>query len=142
MQHRPHPPQAPPWPPNVVLDLAALATAPACARAWAKVILREWRLGDLSDDAELVVSELATNAVQASRRAGVPFFRLILTHGQGELSILVRDLCPGIPRSRNAGDQDEGGRGLSLVQALSGRSGWYPADDGAPGKVVWAALPC
>jgi anti-sigma regulatory factor (Ser/Thr protein kinase) len=139
MQHRLRPSQPPP---SAVLDLAALATAPGCARAWARVILREWRLAGLSNDAELVVSELATNAVSASRRTGVPFFRLILTHGRGELSILVRDLCPGIPRSGNAGDQDEGGRALCLVQAVSGRSGWYPADDGAPGKVVWAALPC
>ena len=87
------------------------------------------------------MSELATNAVRASRPAGAPFFRLILTYAQGELAILVRDLCPGIPRTRDAGDRDEGGRGLSLVQAVSGRSGWYPAGDGAPGKVVYAVLP-
>ncbi len=76
----------------------------------------------------------------ASRREGRPFIRLILTHGQGELAILVRDHCPGTLQPQDAGEEDESGLGLFLVQALSGRSGWYPADDGTPGKIVWAAL--
>ncbi len=130
--HRPHPP------PRVVLDLGAVPTAPGCARAWTRQILWEWRLADLSDTAEVIVSELTTNAVLASRREGRPFIRLILTLDQGEVAILVRDYCPGTPQPGNAGADDENGRGLFLVQALSGRSGWYPAGDGAPGKVVWA----
>jgi anti-sigma regulatory factor (Ser/Thr protein kinase) len=141
VQHRPHPPQPPPGqPPRVALDLGALPTAPGCARVWTRVILREWQLGSLSDASELVVSELTSNAMLASRRAGMPFFRLILTLDQGELAILVRDFCPGIPQPGNAGEDDESGRGLFLVQAMSGRSGSYPPDDGTPGKVIWAAL--
>jgi len=126
----------------VVLDLGALPTALGCARAWTRQILWEWRLVRLSDTAELIVSELTTNAVLASRGAGRPFIRLTLTLDRGELAILIRDFCPGAPQARSAGADDETGRGLFLVQAISGRSGWYPADDGAPGKVVWAtALP-
>jgi anti-sigma regulatory factor (Ser/Thr protein kinase) len=122
----------------VVLDLGAVPTAPGCARAWTRQILWEWRLADLSDTAEVIISELTTNAVLASRREDRPFIRLILTLDQGEVAILVRDYCPGTPQPGNAGADDENGRGLFLVQALSGRSGWYPAGDGAPGKVVWA----
>jgi anti-sigma regulatory factor (Ser/Thr protein kinase) len=141
VQHRPRPPQPPPArPPRATLDLGAVPTAPGCARAWTRVILREWQLAGLSDAGELIVSELATNALLASRRAGAAFFRLILTRDRGELAILVRDFCPGVPRSGDAGEQDENGRGLLLVEAMSGRTGWYPADDGSPGKFVWAAL--
>jgi len=141
VQHSPRPPQPPPVRPlRAVLDLGAVPTAPGCARAWTRVILHEWRLAGLSDAAELIVSELATNALLASRREGAASFRLVLTRGQGELAILVRDFCHGVPRAGDAGEEDENGRGLLLVQALSGRSGWYPADDGSPGKAVWAVL--
>jgi anti-sigma regulatory factor (Ser/Thr protein kinase) len=137
--HRPSAPYPPPGrSPCAVLDLGALPTAPGCARAWTRQILWEWRLASLSDTVEVIVSELATNAVLASRRAGRPFIRLTLTLDRGEFAILIRDFCPGAPRPGKAGTDDENGRGLFLVQAISSRSGWYPADDGAPGKVVWA----
>ena len=138
MHHRPCAPHPPPGRSRVVLDLGALPTAPGCARAWTRQILWEWRLASLSDTAELIVSELTTNAVLASRRARRPFIRLTLTLDRGEVAILIRDFCPGAPQPRNAGTDDENGRGLFLVQAISRRSGWYPADDGAHGKVVWA----
>jgi anti-sigma regulatory factor (Ser/Thr protein kinase) len=141
VQHRPRPQQPPPdRPPRAALDLGAVPTAPGCARAWTRVILREWQLAGLSDAGELIVSELATNALLASRREGTAFFRLALTRGRGELAILVRDFCPGVPGPRDAGEEDENGRGLVLVQAMSARSGWYPPDDGFPGKTVWAVL--
>jgi hypothetical protein len=41
----------------VALDLGALPTAPGCARAWTREILREWQLARLSDTAELIVSD-------------------------------------------------------------------------------------
>lgn len=138
--HRPHPSEPLRRPPRAALDLGALPTAPGCARAWTRQVLWEWRLAGLSEAAEFVVSELVTNAVLTSRRAGRPFIRLTLTHSPGELAVLVRDYCPGIPQARNAGEDDESGRGLFLVQVMSSRSGWYPADDGTPGKVVWAVL--
>jgi len=140
VQHRPRPPQPPPVRPlRAVLDLGAVPTAPGCARAWTRVILHEWQLAGLSD-AELIISELATNALLASRREGAASFRLILTLDRDELAILVRDFCRSVPRTQDAGEDDETGRGLLLVQAMSGRSGWYPADDGTPGKAVWAVL--
>lgn len=124
----------------MVLNLGAVPTAPACARVWTRQILWEWWLAGLSDRAELIVSELTTNAVLASRREGRPFIRLTLTLDQGELAILVRDFCSGTPQPGNAEADDENGRGLFLVQAMSGRSGWYPADESTPGKVVWAVV--
>jgi anti-sigma regulatory factor (Ser/Thr protein kinase) len=131
-----HPPPGRPL--KAVLGLGAVPTAPGCARAWTRQILWEWRLAGLSDTVEVIVSELTTNAVLASRREGRPCIRLILTLDGGELGILVRDYCSGSPQPRDAGADDEDGRGLLLVQAISSRSGWYPAGDGTPGKVVWA----
>ena len=137
--HSPRPSSGRPW--RAVLDLDALPTAPGCARAWTRQTLSEWRLAGLSDTAEVIVSELATNAMLASRRIGHQFIRLTLALDQGELTIMVRDDCPGCPQSKDVGDDEENGRGLFLVEAMSSRSGWHHAGDGTPGKVVWAALP-
>lgn len=128
-------------PPQAVLDVGALPTAPGSARAWTRRVLREWRRPALTDTAELVVSELTTNAMLASRGPGRPFIRLALALDHGELAISVRDYCPGVPEPANAAADDETGRGLLLVEAVSSRSGWYTFGDGTPGKVVWAVLP-
>ena len=139
VDHRPCPTHPPPDQPlKAVLDLGAVPTAPGCARAWTRQILWEWRLAALSDTTEVIVSELTTNAVLASRREGRPCIRLILTLDEGELAVLVRDYCSGSPQPREAGTYDEDGRGLLLVQVMSSRTGWYPAGDSTPGKVVWA----
>lgn len=140
-QHCPHPMRLPQdCPPRVVLELGALPTAPSRARAWARRVLREWQLSVLSDMAELIVSELTTNAMLASRRLGLPFIRLTFTLDERELAIAVHDYCASAPEPANPGVDDENGRGLLLVEAVSSRSGWYPFEDGTPGKVVWAVL--
>lgn len=125
---------------RAVLDLGTLPTMPGRARAWTRQVLSEWQLAGLLDTAEVVVSELVTNAMLASRRLGISSMRLIFTLDQGKLTILVRDYCPGSPRPRNVGEDEENGRGLLLVEAMSSRFGWHPPGDGAPGKVVWAVL--
>jgi anti-sigma regulatory factor (Ser/Thr protein kinase) len=127
-------------PPRAVLDLGALSTAPSRARAWTRQVLREWQSSVLSDTAELIVSELTTNAMLASRCLARPFIRLTLTLDCRELAIAVHDYCLSAPQPGNAGDDDENGRGLLLVEAVSSRLGWYPFEDGTPGKVVWAVL--
>lgn len=129
------------WPLRAVLDLGALVTAPGCARAWTREILWEWRLTSLADTAELIVSELTTNSVLASRSPDQPPIRLILVSDHQQLVVLVRDFDPGVPVPRSASAEDESGRGLLLVQSLSGQFGWYRPEDGTPGKVVWAVLP-
>jgi anti-sigma regulatory factor (Ser/Thr protein kinase) len=96
-------------------------------RLGARQILWEWQLAGLSEAAEVIVSELVTNAMLTSRRQGRLFIRLILTHSQGELAILVRDYCTGIPQAGTAGADDENGRRLLLVQAMSSRVRLVPA---------------
>jgi anti-sigma regulatory factor (Ser/Thr protein kinase) len=128
--------------PRAFLDLGAILTSPACARAWTRQILREWRLTDLSDAAELIVSELVTNAVTAACGLDRPAIQLVLTFDVGELAIRVRDGNPGNPQTRHPGADDVCGRGLLLVETLSDRTGWYPREGGGPGKTVWAVLSC
>jgi anti-sigma regulatory factor (Ser/Thr protein kinase) len=128
------------WPLHATLDLGALLTAPGCGRAWTTALLREWQLTHLADTAQLVVSELLTNAVRASRRLDRPAIRLSLASDGSRLLILLRDYAPGTPDPRHTEGYDESGRGLMLVQSISDRFGWYRPADGIPGKVVWAAL--
>jgi hypothetical protein len=47
------------------LDLGPLPSAVPCARLHAKHVFREWGLAHVAEDAELIVSELMTNALNA-----------------------------------------------------------------------------
>jgi serine/threonine-protein kinase RsbW len=142
MQPRPGQPQPgqATWPLQAMLDLGALPTAPGCGRAWTRQILWEWQLTHLADSAELITSELLTNASLASRRLDRPAIQLTLVCDRARLGILVHDFDPRAPAPRHVSDDDESGRGLMLVEAISDQSGWYRPDDGTPGKVVWAVL--
>ena len=138
------------WPLSSALPpMGALASVPAIARAHLDVTLANWQLADLAEAGELVVSELATNAVQASTgpTGGVvyvngmmPVVQVRLLSDRVLLLIEVWDQAGGFPAPRRAASGDESGRGLHLVDALTGgRWGWQPTQ-GRPGKVVWAAL--
>ena len=58
------------WPYRTSLELGALPSAVPCARLHTRQVLWEWRLTGLAHSAELLVSELVTNAITASRSAG------------------------------------------------------------------------
>ena len=132
------------WPLHAALPLGALPTAPGCGRAWTRQILREWGLDRLADDTELLVSELTTNAIQASAPADGAAIGLWLASDCERAVILVWDSSPQPPVPANPGQDAEYGRGLQLVQALSLQWGWYVPIGTAPGsnagKVVWAIV--
>jgi anti-sigma regulatory factor (Ser/Thr protein kinase) len=121
------------------LDFAPLPTAVPCARLHAVHVLHEWGLRDLAGDAEMIVSELITNAIEASallpERPPVSL-RLLLT-GKS-LVIEVWDHSPLGLEPREADADDECGRGLTVVAALSERWGWERT--GSHRKVVWAEM--
>ena len=118
------------------------------ARRSARHTLAAWRLDQIADDTELVVSELLTNAVQATLAASTaaprqwptpPMVALYLTLDPDLLSVLVWDNSPEPPAPRpSASDEDENGRVLIIVQALSDQWGICAPPGG--GKVVWAQL--
>ena len=79
------------------------------------------------------MSELVTNSLRyAHGPIGVRMVR-----GRS-LLVEVSDPLPDPPRPQQAGEEDEGGRGLQLVARSSRRWG---TRHGAMGKTVWFELP-
>jgi anti-sigma regulatory factor (Ser/Thr protein kinase) len=100
-------------------------------------VLWEWRLTGLADNAELLVSELVTNAVTAARAAGdyLPI-RLWLLSDTARVVIMVWDANPHMPVQEQVGAEAESGRGLLLVETVSDQWGMFPTPP--CGKSVWA----
>jgi anti-sigma regulatory factor (Ser/Thr protein kinase) len=125
------------WPLRTYLELAALPTAVPCARRHAKLVAMEWGLSrDRGDTAELIVSELVTNAVLASRGLMSPVVRLWLISDGQWILIQVWDGSEGMPVRSDAGPDAESGRGLMLVDALAKRWDAYAVDGGKVVSVV------
>lgn len=119
---------------EATLDLPRASTSAGAARRFVTQMVTEWKLEKLLDDAVLVASELATNAVTHADSS----CRIRLSLSPAALRIDVIDEGAGTPDPRAAGSTDEHGRGLLLVAALT--SAWglevLPGD----GKLVWAEL--
>jgi hypothetical protein len=112
-------------------------------RDFTRATLVEWDMPALADVAELVVSELVTNALRhgvpsACQLAGEHCVRLRLLAQAPFVMCMVTDPGADIPVLRESGPTSESGRGLNVVECCSVRWGWHLLDDG--GKVVWALL--
>jgi anti-sigma regulatory factor (Ser/Thr protein kinase) len=95
---------------------------------------RDWGHEELSGDAQLIITELVSNAV---RHAGTEV-DVSVTLRQPCLHLSVRDGSSEPPRPNETGDPlREEGRGLMVVEALAAGWGSTPTRDG---KVVWATL--
>ncbi len=130
------------------LTLAAVMTAVGCSRLFARYTLRNWDLDVLRDDAELVISELVTNAVKTTGVTeaqprwtelddlALIDVRLVLT----DISVIIEvwDRDPRPPIIKQPRLDDENGRGLFIIGELCRRWNFYPARKG--GKVVWGEL--
>ncbi|MEV5884486.1 ATP-binding protein [Streptomyces sp. NPDC052020] len=119
-------------------ELAAHPGSPAQARRLTRARLTGWSVcEDTCDTAALVVSELVTNAIvhTAGRRVVCE-----LHDGEGLVRIAVRDegCAAGRPEAARRRPEEEHGRGLLLVDALSHAWG---AHEHGPGLLVWAELP-
>jgi serine phosphatase RsbU (regulator of sigma subunit)/anti-sigma regulatory factor (Ser/Thr protein kinase) len=117
----------------VTWSLPSELTSASRARSVIRRPLRRWGLTELVPTAELLVSELVTNAVRYAQ--GKIGLRLILERG---LVCEVLDDSAALPRLRHPDDSDERGRGLQVVSQLAQRWG---ARRTAAGKVVWCELP-
>lgn len=103
-------------------------------------VLDEWGLEELNATACLVLSELLTNAVVHARVPGRGV-RTCYTRMADGLRIEVHDADPDRrPALRTATTEDERGRGLALVEALTGPGGWGVSDRKGIGKLTWATL--
>jgi anti-sigma regulatory factor (Ser/Thr protein kinase) len=125
--------------PDVVvhrLDLAHSLESPAVARRFVLERLPPGSPERLKESAALVVTELVSNAVLH----GGEQVQVRVVRSSGRVRITVVDSLPveeSFPYPDRTLD-DEGGRGLMLVNALSLRSGVTPSYSG--GKAVWSLL--
>ncbi|MFD8462258.1 putative ATP-grasp-modified RiPP [Streptomyces antimycoticus] len=111
------------------------------ARLSVAATLRAWGLEDLVDDARLITSELATNAIRhTAHRIPDPeqrgCFRLKVERPSDNLvRISTFDRSRAVPRVVQASETAESGRGMTVVEAVSCRWG---IDSKPWGKGVWA----
>ncbi|MYV57513.1 ATP-binding protein [Streptomyces sp. SID3212] len=131
-------------PGNVVrrygFELPARAESVGRARKLTAERLLRWGMDDdTCQTAILVVSELVTNAVV---HAAGDHVVCEIREGEGHLRIAVEDqgYGPTGPQMHPHSD-DEGGRGLFLIDSLCTGWGAHDTSGYGPGRVVWAELP-
>lgn len=118
----------------------------SAARSYVTGVLTEWGLppdAEVADTVRLIVSELATNAVQHTFGQS-PTFTVDLTLGHDDrLRIGVTDSHPRFPKRLPAAVQQDNGRGMVIVRWLAvecgGKLSVRPTREG--GKTVSIALP-
>jgi anti-sigma regulatory factor (Ser/Thr protein kinase) len=129
------------------LELAAVPESARTAREFTVATLREWGLEPLTEDAVVIASELATNAVQHGipaateddakdpRRARVELSWCLQA---SRLICVVTDQTGTPPTVASQDPEAESGHGLQIVGALAVAWGWTILGTGE--KAVWAAL--
>ncbi|MFE5819290.1 ATP-binding protein [Streptomyces sp. NPDC056479] len=113
---------------------AAPAEVRLLRRATAKQLSR-WGLPVVADEAELLVTELATNVV---KHVGEGASATLILEWRGErLRLEVHDKSQAVPSLTAAGCNEECGRGLHLLTALAADWGTVLT---ATGKAVWCEI--
>ncbi|MFD8531468.1 ATP-binding protein [Streptosporangium canum] len=145
------------------LELSVFPTSPYYARVHVQRVLEGWRRDDLIETAQLVVSELVSNAIkahvphvsphavtespavmespaimEAAAHASPDHIWLDLYPVGDAVVLRVWDACRTPPVLRVPDPDDEGGRGLCLVDLLARSWGYYRPTAG--GKIVWCTL--
>ncbi|MDQ1724204.1 MAG: hypothetical protein QOG52_1232 [Frankiaceae bacterium] len=117
------------------VSLPALASAAAEGRRFVVDTLVRWGFHGSIDEAALLTSEVVTNAI---RHAPIGDVRVHVRRSGEVAYIEVADNDPRLPQLHRSTADEEGGRGLFLIDALSMR--WGARLEGR-GKVVWFAIP-
>ena len=121
-------------------SIATVPRAPECSARLRSMLWTTFACWDCDadqlDDAALVLSELVGNAV---RHAEGDTLRVRLRRTADVLRIAVQDGSAALPAPRQASWEDESGRGMLIIEALSRRWGCEPLPDG---KIVWAEVAC
>jgi two-component sensor histidine kinase len=111
----------------------------ARTRELTRKALADWGLSDHADLAQLIVTELATNALQH----GTGPIPVRLSYYGGDLWAEVHDDGPGRPVRQHPTPEAEHGRGLALIDALialHGGAAGVVDDPDTPGKTVYVAV--
>ncbi len=120
-------------------ELPADLTSARQARSVVRQALAGWGMNHLSDDAELLASELVANA--AEHADGKPISLALRRHAepseQPGITCEVTDTSPAMPQRTEPGPDSERGRGLAIVDALAQSSGVRATQ---AGKTTWFTL--
>jgi anti-sigma regulatory factor (Ser/Thr protein kinase) len=119
-----------------VIDLEPTGFAPAQARKAMRQLVCLLVPADIADIAELLVSELVTNAITH----GTGPVRLVIDCDKQCLSVTVGDDNPDPPELQPERMMATGGRGLRMIETLASAWGVRQRPD-RPGKDVWFRLP-
>ncbi|HET6359792.1 ATP-binding protein [Streptomyces sp. NPDC002659] len=118
----------------------------SAARRYVARVVSEWGLPvgtDAVDTVRLIVSELATNAVQHTFGQSPTFTVDLRLERDEELRIGVTDSHPRWPQRLPAAVRQDNGRGMVIIRSLTAEYGGQlsvtPTPEG--GKTVWIALP-
>jgi anti-sigma regulatory factor (Ser/Thr protein kinase) len=121
------------------LELPASPAAAGVARLFVRCLCEEWGVPALADVAELLSSELVTNAV-VHAHSSVELAAVRTDHGDLRVDVFDteglrsgREIAPRLRPDTEA----EGGRGLAIVSSLA--TAWG-VDDAGSGKSVWFTL--
>jgi two-component sensor histidine kinase len=109
---------------------SAAPTSVGEARRFATQLL-DGAPADMVDAVELMVSELATNAI----RHGEVGFEVTVVRRRNQVRVEVTDDAGGFPVMRSPGPEEPTGRGLRIVEMFS--EGWGVERKATRGKTVW-----
>jgi anti-sigma regulatory factor (Ser/Thr protein kinase) len=121
---------------EALLELAPELTSPKKARVFISAAFRQWGCDQVEDRAELLVSELVTNAIEHMRSYAL----LSARRDDGRVEVRVEDDGDSLPTLSEPAPEHERGRGLMLVNLLADHWGVELLPDGR--KVVYFAFDC
>lgn len=148
---------SPPTPPHAwsyALHLPHDPRAPRIARMTLRAVLPAYAMAELVDVAELLTSELVTNAYRHTEGPAALRLRALGAEGAPGVRVSVWDTSPHIPTPfdkppgrrgplRPVPDEADRGRGLGLVRQWADTWGGFPLGDdlfGRSGKLLWFEL--
>lgn len=123
----------------IAFILPSIPESVQIARLHVRTALGFHGLADYAEDAEIITSELVTNAVQHVRGDGAETIGVTLARATNPptVTVVVSDSSSDGPVLRDTSAGSERGRGLKIVEALSAHWGWRPEEGG---KAIFAVL--
>jgi anti-sigma regulatory factor (Ser/Thr protein kinase) len=126
-------------PPLIAIVLPSIPESVRVARLQVRTVLGFHGLTDYAEDAEIITSELVTNAVQHACGDGTETIGVTLARAWDPttVTVAVSDSSSDGPILCDTPTGGERGRGLQIVEALSALWGWRQKEGG---KAVFAVL--
>jgi anti-sigma regulatory factor (Ser/Thr protein kinase) len=123
----------------IAFILPSIPESVPIARFHIRAALRFHSLDGFADNAEIITSELVTNAIQhvGGESTGIVRVALLRVWNPKAVTVVGTDSSPADPVMCEAPDSSDRGRGLRIVDALSDCWGWHP-EGGS--KAVYAVL--